>query len=155
MKFSFISLLARRIEDPCLIPVYSVLDLWCKKRQSVSVFCQYFCFRLSVSFYQCTVFCQYFCFRLSVSFYQCTVFCQYFYFRLSVSFYQCTVFCQYFCFRLSVSFYQCSILIFIYMILLPEGQTGDTWEPSKKQCSFGNRGSFDRKIFFLFHSSQA
>jgi hypothetical protein len=38
---------------------------------------------------------------------------------------------QYFSFSLSVSFYQCFILIFIYMLLVPEGETGEAWEPSK------------------------
>jgi hypothetical protein len=33
-----------------------------------------------------------------------------------------------------------------YMLLLPERQTGGTWELSKKQCSFGNRGALDRKV---------
>ena len=28
-----------------------------------------------------------------------------------------------------------------YMLLLPEGQTGEAWEPSKMQCSIGNSGS--------------
>ena len=35
-------------------------------------------------------------------------------------------------FSLSVSFHQRSTLIFIYMLFLPEGQTGETWEPSKR-----------------------
>jgi hypothetical protein len=35
----------------------------------------------------------------------------------------------------SVNIHQCSILIFIYMLLLPGRQTGEAWEPSKKQCS--------------------
>jgi hypothetical protein len=48
-------------------------------------------------------------------------------------------------FSLSVSLHQWSALIFI-MLLLPEGQTGEAWEPSKTQCSFVNRGTFDRKI---------
>ena len=42
-----------------------------------------------------------------------------------------------FLFPLSVSFHQRSTLILIYMLLSPEGQMGDAWEPSKKQCSFG------------------
>jgi hypothetical protein len=32
---------------------------------------------------------------------------------------------------LSVPFHQCSRLIFIYMLLSPEGQTGKAWEPRK------------------------
>jgi len=39
---------------------------------------------------------------------------------------------QYRGFPLSVSFQQWSLLIFIHMLLLPEGQTGEAWEPSKK-----------------------
>jgi hypothetical protein len=38
---------------------------------------------------------------------------------------------QYFSFPLSVSFLHCSILIFIYTLLLPEVQTGKSWESSK------------------------
>ena len=35
----------------------------------------------------------------------------------------------------------------IYMLLLPEGQTDEAWEPYKKQRSFTNRGggALDRK----------
>jgi hypothetical protein len=40
----------------------------------------------------------------------------------------------------SISPHQCAILISIYMLLLPKGQTGEAWEPSKKQCSFGKGG---------------
>jgi hypothetical protein len=29
----------------------------------------------------------------------------------------------------------------LHTMLLPETQTGEAWEPSSKQCSFGNRGS--------------
>jgi hypothetical protein len=35
------------------------------------------------------------------------------------------------------------------MLLLPEGQTGEAWGLYKKQCSFGNRVLFDKKITFL------
>ena len=31
------------------------------------------------------------------------------------------------------------------MLLLP-GQTGEAWEPSKRQCCFGTRGALDRKV---------
>jgi len=34
-------------------------------------------------------------------------------------------------FPLSVSFHQSSELIFIYMLILPEEQTGEAWEPYK------------------------
>jgi hypothetical protein len=47
---------------------------------------------------------------------------------------------------LCVSFHQCCTSIFNYMLLLPEGQTGEAWEPSKKQCSYGNRGTWDGKL---------
>jgi len=30
------------------------------------------------------------------------------------------------------------------MLLLPEGQTGETWEPAKKLCSIGNRGALNK-----------
>jgi hypothetical protein len=43
--------------------------------------------------------------------------------------------------------------VFIYILLLPEGQMGEAWEPSKKQCSFGNRGVLDRKILSIFFRS--
>jgi hypothetical protein len=33
----------------------------------------------------------------------------------------------------------------MYMLLLPEVQTGEAWEPSKPQCSLGNRGALDMK----------
>ena len=42
---------------------------------------------------------------------------------------------------LSVSFRRRSTLIFIYMLLLPEGQTGGAWEHS-----FGNRGALHCKV---------
>jgi hypothetical protein len=35
------------------------------------------------------------------------------------------------------------------MLLLPEGQTGEAWEPSKKPCCFGNRAALDRKVLSL------
>jgi hypothetical protein len=42
------------------------------------------------------------------------------------------LFSGYFGFSLSVSFHHYSILKFMYMLLLPEGQTGKDWEASKK-----------------------
>jgi hypothetical protein len=48
---------------------------------------------------------------------------------------------------LSVPFHRCSKLIFIYMLLLPEGQTGEAWKPS-----FGNRGALDWKVQSYSHS---
>jgi hypothetical protein len=35
------------------------------------------------------------------------------------------------------------------MLILPEGQAGKTFEYSKKQCSFGNKGAFERKLLSL------
>jgi len=35
-------------------------------------------------------------------------------------------------------FHHCSMLIFIDVLLLWEGQTGEVWEPSKQQCYGGN-----------------
>jgi len=37
-------------------------------------------------------------------------------------------------FPLSVSFHHCSTLIFIYMLLLAEGQTDAAWEPLKSNA---------------------
>jgi len=34
-------------------------------------------------------------------------------------------------------------------VLLTEGQTGEAWEPQKKQRSFGNRRALDRKVLPL------
>jgi hypothetical protein len=44
-------------------------------------------------------------------------------------------------FPLSVLFRHCPILIVSYMLLLPVGQTGEAWEPSRKPCCFVNRGA--------------
>jgi hypothetical protein len=40
------------------------------------------------------------------------------------------------------------------MLLLPEGQTGEAWKPSKKQCSLGNREEVVRKVPSLFCTQQ-
>jgi len=58
-------------------------------------------------------------------------------------------FSEYFDLSLSISFYQCSLVIFIYMLLLPEGRTGEAWVPSKKQCSYGNRRALDITVLPL------
>jgi len=52
-------------------------------------------------------------------------------------------------FPLSVSFQQRCSLIFVCMLLLPEGQTGEPWKLSKKQCPFGNLIAADRKLFLF------
>ena len=46
----------------------------------------------------------------------------------------------------SISFQQFSISIISYTLLLPEESIDEVWEPSKEQCSFGNRGPLDRKV---------
>jgi len=60
---------------------------------------------------------------------------------------------EYICFPLSVSFHQCSRLIFMCTVILPEGQTGKkTWETSKTQRSFENRGAWTRRMSATFVS---
>jgi len=39
------------------------------------------------------------------------------------------------------------------MLLLPEEQTGEAWELSTKQHSFGNWAALERKVFPLFQIS--
>jgi len=39
------------------------------------------------------------------------------------------------------------------MLLLPEGRTGEAWEPSTKHVFFGNREALDRKLLSPFTSS--
>jgi hypothetical protein len=51
---------------------------------------------------------------------------------------------------LPILFHQCAMLVFIYMLRLPAGQTGDCWEPRKKKCSFENRRASDRKLFCTY-----
>jgi hypothetical protein len=45
-------------------------------------------------------------------------------------------FSEYAGFTQCILFQQCCVLVSIYLSLLPEGQTGEAWEPSKKQWSF-------------------
>jgi len=52
-------------------------------------------------------------------------------------------------FPLSASFQQQCSLVFVCMLLLPEGQTGESWKPSTKQCAFVNLRAADRKVFLL------
>jgi hypothetical protein len=44
------------------------------------------------------------------------------------------------------------ILVIVYVFLLPERRTGEHWEISEKQRSFGNRGKLDRKVLSFFQS---
>jgi hypothetical protein len=60
------------------------------------------------------------------------------------------IFLRLFRFPLPISFQQCSTLIFMYLLLLPERKTGETWEPSKKQFYFGNRGEMGSNVLSLF-----
>jgi hypothetical protein len=45
-------------------------------------------------------------------------------------------YCEGFSFPLSVSFHQCSIGVFIYMLILPEGQRSEAWETTEKATLF-------------------
>jgi hypothetical protein len=47
---------------------------------------------------------------------------------------------------LSLSFHHCFVFSSIYILLPPEGQIGEAWEPSKKQCPSGNRRASDSKV---------
>ena len=58
-------------------------------------------------------------------------------------------FSEYFAFILTVSFHLCYLIIFIYMLLLPERQMGEAWESSNRQCSFVSRGALNRKVDLL------
>jgi hypothetical protein len=61
------------------------------------------------------------------------------------------VFSEYIGFPVSISFHKCLILIFIYTLLLPEGQTGETEVPPWMECSFGNGGALPRRELSLFY----
>jgi hypothetical protein len=52
-------------------------------------------------------------------------------------------------FPLSLSFHLCSVLIFSYTLLLPEGQAGEIWAPSKKTKRFSEIG--ENCILKYFH----
>jgi hypothetical protein len=129
-------------------PVYVIFVV--EKVALEHVFLQYLGFPLSV-YCQCTVSV------LSV-YTQCTVsvlsvYCQC---NVSVLSVYCqstlsvlSVYCQCTVSVLSVYCHQCTTLIFIYMLLLPEGQTGEDKEPSKKQCSIGNGETSDGEVLGL------
>jgi hypothetical protein len=57
---------------------------------------------------------------------------------------------EFFGFPLSVPFRQCSILIFIHMLLLPEGQTGGIWEPSESNTVLETGGHCIERYFHFF-----
>ena len=46
--------------------------------------------------------------------------------------------------------YSFSILIFMYVLLLPERQTGEVCGPARKRCFFRNRATFEEQYFNLF-----
>jgi len=46
----------------------------------------------------------------------------------------------------------CSVHVSIYTLLLPEGEMGEAWKPSKRQCCFGSQGALGRKTPFTFLS---
>jgi len=55
-------------------------------------------------------------------------------------------------FPLPVLFHLCSVLICTYMLLLPDGETGKAWEPSKNPEQFWvleGGGALDRKVISL------
>jgi hypothetical protein len=51
---------------------------------------------------------------------------------------------------LSILFHQCSTLMFNSMLLSPERQTSEDWEPSKKQRLSEIGGTLDRKVLSFF-----
>ena len=51
-------------------------------------------------------------------------------------------------------FQQCTTLVFIYMLLLPEGQTGEASERSKEPCMFGDLRAMKRKVLSLFYTNE-
>jgi hypothetical protein len=53
-------------------------------------------------------------------------------------------------FPLSVSFHHCSILIFIYRLLQPEGQTGAAWEHSERKSLSGIGERWIEDYFHIF-----
>jgi hypothetical protein len=57
-------------------------------------------------------------------------------------------------FPLAISFHLCSNLICTYMLLLPDGETGEAWEPSKTQSSFVFWGSigWENNFTWSFYS---
>jgi len=64
--------------------------------------------------------------------------------------YRGSVFSEYFGVYPVNTTHQCSILIFIYMLLLPEGQAVEEWEPAKKKAMFIRKSeSIGQKVFSL------
>ena len=55
-------------------------------------------------------------------------------------------------FELNLTIHQCSVLIFTYMLLLPEGQTGRSLGTFQKAMlrSFVDRGALGTFAFFIF-----
>jgi hypothetical protein len=61
------------------------------------------------------------------------------------------VFSEWLDFPLKCDNYQRSTPIFIYMLILQEGDTGEAWEPCKKRLSFRHRGAFGGIILDTLH----
>ena len=59
------------------------------------------------------------------------------------------IFSDYFRFALSISFHQFSTIIFVYKLLLSEGQTGGTWKSSIKRCYMGSWGALHKYFPFI------
>lgn len=59
---------------------------------------------------------------------------------------------EHFSFSLSLSSHKRPVLIFIYISLLPEGQTVKIGKSYRKQCRCGYTGAVDRKILSLSSS---
>jgi hypothetical protein len=49
-----------------------------------------------------------------------------------------------------LQFFPCKYLTTCAPLLLPAGRRSEAWEPSKKQFSFGNPGTLDRKVLSVF-----
>lgn len=53
---------------------------------------------------------------------------------------------EYFCSSLAVPFRHCYLPVFIYTLLLPEGQADDSWEPSSTAVLYRQSCPLDRKV---------
>jgi hypothetical protein len=129
---------------PPMLHTHSFIYHW----HCIMCFSQYFSFPLSVSFHHCFILIRssttdaVYCFSPSTSVSPVSIVPpilhthSFSYCRRSVMF-----FSQYFSFPVSVSLHQRSILIIVYMLLLPQGQTGEAWEPSNNAVLFQKSGS--------------
>jgi hypothetical protein len=65
-----------------------------------------------------------------------------------------TGFTQYVGFSLSVSFHKFSILIFVYILILPEGQTSEAWELKKSSVLWEIRSIGEKSTVTWFSYSE-